>query len=183
MSSAGRRYAELTFALCVMLAATPVHGQEAAVFGDLAGEWRGAGTLLGRTAEFSMCWEPGDGFAVLRFANAFVDADVRVPVLNAAAVYRTSPANPEAVWLDSRGVRVEIRWEASDSALVSHWTAPTEEGRTTYRVRSAAELEVVDEVSTGDGWRTFGTADYTRAPGIRPERRCRHPGPEAGATR
>ncbi|MFW6088411.1 MAG: hypothetical protein ACODAB_01585 [Gemmatimonadota bacterium] len=155
-------------ALCAMLTPTSLAAQEPArdadVFEALVGEWRGEGSLMGRDAQFSMRWESGDGFAVLTFANAFVDADSQVvPVLNSVAVYRTSRANPEAVWLDSRGVRVEIRWEASDSTLVARWTAPTEEGRTTYRVR-VDEVEVVDEVSTDEGWRTFGTARYTRAP-------------------
>ena len=94
-----------------------------------------------------MHWEPKDSFAVLTFANSFVAPDGQVTsVLNSAAIYRTSSDTPEAVWLDSRGVRVEIRWEATDSTLVSHWTAPTESGRTTYRVRSSDEIEVVDEV-------------------------------------
>lgn len=150
--------------------AAPAAVQETAIFERLRGEWRGEGTLLGRTARFTMRWQHRDGFALLTFANAFVDtAGVVTPVLNAAAVYRTSPAQPEAVWLDSRGTRVEIRWEGSDTALVSYWTAPTERGRTTYRVRSADELEVVDEVLSGErGWRPFGSARYVRVPGTEP---------------
>jgi hypothetical protein len=133
------------------------------VFERLRGEWLGEGTLLGRAARFTMRWQHGDGFAVLTFSNAFVDAAGNAtPVLNAAAVYRTDGDKPEAVWLDSRGERIEIRWEATDSALVSHWTAPNERGRTTYSARSADEVEVVDEVLSGETWRTFGTARFTR---------------------
>ncbi len=83
-------------------------------------------------------------------------------VLSAVAVYRTAGESGEAVWLDSRGVRIEIRWEASDSVLVSQWTAPTESGRTTYRLVSAEEIVVVDDVLSGGAWRTFGTARYRR---------------------
>ena len=151
-------------AVAWVLAAPSLAAQDAApVFAHLAGDWRGEGTLMGRSARFTMSWQHHHGFALLTFGNAFVDSTGRVtPVLQAAAVYRTSPARPEAVWLDSRGVRVEIRWDASDSALVAHWTAPTETGRTTYRVRSADALEVVDEVRRDAGWRTFGTAHYQR---------------------
>lgn len=149
---------------CTHLAGGPLAGQGAPVFDRLQGDWRGEGTLMGREARFTMRWAHGGGFAVLTFGNAVVDSSGRVtPVLNAAAVYRTAPASPEGVWLDSRGVRVEIRWEASDSALVATWTAPTETGRTTYRVRSADELEVVDEILRDAGWRTFGSARYRRA--------------------
>jgi hypothetical protein len=142
----------------------PLAAQHTApVFEQLAGEWRGEGTLMGRQAQFTMSWQTQDGFAVLTFSNSFVAEDGQVTsVLNSAAIYRTSPDNPEAVWLDSRGVRVQIRWETSDSALLSNWTAPTESGRTTYHVRSQNEIEVVDEVMSGDAWRTFATARYTR---------------------
>jgi hypothetical protein len=153
-----------TLTACVLAAVSPGAAQDAAVvFDRLHGEWRGEGTLTGRTAQFTMRWHHRDGFAVLAFANAFADPTGRVtPVLNAVAVYRTAVKNPEAVWLDSRGARLQIRWETSDSALVSYWAAPGETGRTTYRVLAAHELEVVDEVRDGHAWRTFGTARYRR---------------------
>lgn len=110
-----------------------------------------------------MQWRAQNGFAVLEFTNGFVDSIGNVtPTLRAAAVYRTDPSSPEGVWLDSRGVRIELAWEASDSTLVVTWTAPTETGRTTYRVRSSGEVRVVDEVRSGDAWRTFGRAVYRR---------------------
>lgn len=157
------RYRLGMFALFLSVA-WPLAAQDTApVFGQLAGEWRGEGTLMGRQAQFTMSWQMQDSFAVLTFSNSFVAEDGQVTaVLNSAAIYRASPDNPEAVWLDSRGVRVEIRWETSDSALVSNWTAPTESGRTTYHVRTRNEIEVVDEVMSGDAWRTFATARYTR---------------------
>lgn len=157
------------YALCAVLASalmttSSVRAQDPApVFGLLQGNWNGEGTLMGRSARFSMRWEQSQGFAMLTFGNAFADTAGKVtPVLQSAAVYRTSLAQPEAVWLDSRRVRVEITWEALDSALVANWTAPTENGRTTYRVLNANELEVVDEVLSGSGWRTFATARYRR---------------------
>lgn len=147
-----------------LLVPAPAGAQEAAsVFSNLEGAWRGEGTLMGRSARFTMTWRQHEALAVLTFMNAFVDSPGGVtPVLHAAAVYRMSSARPEGVWLDSRGVRVEIAWEATDSSLVATWTAPAEGGRTTYVVRSPDHLEVVDEVQTAGGWRTFGTARYRR---------------------
>lgn len=154
----------VTIALAMTASLSGQDEDAAPVFNRLQGEWRGQGTLMGRSAAFTMHWQRRDGFAVLTFSNGFADSSGSVtPVLNAVAIYRTSPNSPEAVWLDSRGVRIEIHWEASDSVLVSYWTAPTESGRTTYDARSIDEVEVVDEVSSGSSWRIFGTARYRRA--------------------
>jgi len=154
----------------------PLDGQEPEpVFELLRGHWCGEGTLMGRPARFSMGWRRHAGFAVLTFANAFADTTGGVvPVLSAGAVYRMSAERPEAVWLDSRGVRIDIRWEASDSTLVGHWTAPEETGRTSYRVRSSAAIDVLDEVRGPSGWATFGTASYRRVDGdaIPPSGQC-----------
>jgi hypothetical protein len=134
-------------------------------FVALSGDWAGEGTLFDRPARFTMRWAVRNGFALLEFTNGHVDPrDDLTPVLRAAAVYRTDPARPEGVWLDSRGVRLELSWEASDSALVATWTAPTETGRTTYRIRPGGDVHVVDEVLSGNEWRTFGTAALRRSP-------------------
>lgn len=135
----------------------------APVFDRLAGEWQGAGTLMGRSAEFTMTWTPHGELATLAFSNAFRDSTGAVtPVLEAVAAYRTVSETPEAVWLDSRGVRIEIDWQATDSTLVADWSAPNESGRTTYRVRGPDAVDVTDEVRTDEGWRTFATARYRR---------------------
>lgn len=136
----------------------------APVFDRLAGEWQGEGTLMGRSAEFTMTWTPRGELATLAFSNAFPDSTGAVtPVLESVAVYRTVSETPEAVWLDSRGVRIEIDWQATDdSTLVANWSAPNESGRTTYRVVGSDDVEVTDEVRTDEGWRTFATARYRR---------------------
>lgn len=153
--------------MCVVAAWPPavVSAQDhAAVFEGLSGDWRGTGRLMGREARFDMRWEHRGDLAILTFRSAFVAADgAETEVLSAAALYRTSEDTPEGVWLDSRGVRVEISWRATDGTLVATWTAPDEVGRTTYRVLSASELEVVDEVRDDGGWRTFATALYRRS--------------------
>ena len=149
----------------LVLATSPLAAQErATIFEQLGGQWRGEGTLMGRAARFEMGWEPRGGLAVLTFENGFLDPSGQtMPVLQAAAVYRTSRQSPEAVWLDSRGVRIEIRWMATDSTLVASWSAPREVGRTTYRIISSEEIEVVDEVESDGTRRPFATARYRRA--------------------
>lgn len=162
----GRLAATLAVASC---AAAPAAVPAGTVFDRLAGDWHGEGTLLGRDARFTMTWRLHGELAVLTFGNAFVDPDgTTTPVLDAAAVYRTTPDHPDAVWLDSRGVRIEIRWEASDSSLIAHWTAPTERGRSTYRAVGPDRVEVVDEVRSGAEWRTFAVARFSRVDGPAP---------------
>lgn len=159
----------MTLFLAILLAFSPPSPSASAspeppsaVFETLAGSWEGTGTLLGRPATFRMHWDLHAGLAVLRFENAHVAEDGTArPVLSAAAVYRVE-GDPEAVWLDSRGVRIEIRWSASDDALVSTWTAPGESGRTTYRLLSTGQVEVIDEVAVGEDWRVFARATYDR---------------------
>lgn len=155
----------LALVLASVLAASSLAAQAAApVFDRLAGQWQGEGTLMGRSAEFAMTWTTHGELATLAFSNAFSDSTgALTPVLDAVAAYRTVSETPEAVWLDSRGVRIEIEWRATgDSTLVADWSAPNESGRTTYRMVGLDAVEVTDEVRTDDGWRTFATARYRR---------------------
>jgi hypothetical protein len=147
----------------VLVFSSTLGAQRASVFDALRGDWIGEGTLMTRPARFTMTWRHEDGFAFLQFSNGFPDTVGNVtPVLRAVALYRTGAAKPEGVWLDSRGVRIELAWEASDTMLVVTWTAPTETGRTTYRMPSPGQVHVSDEVRRGTEWRTFGTAVYRR---------------------
>lgn len=155
----------LASALASAVAPSSLAAQTVApVFDRLAGQWQGEGTLMGRSAEFAMTWTPHGELASLVFSNAFPDSTgALTPVLDAVAAYRTAAETPQAVWLDSRGVRIEIEWRATDdSTLVADWAAPKESGRTTYRVIGPDAVEVTDEVRTDDGWRTFATARYRR---------------------
>lgn len=118
---------------------------------------------MGRDAAFGLTWDVTGGLATLTFENALVGADGAVsPVLGAAAVYRTTPDRPEGVWLDSRGVRFELAWQADDTTLVVTWSGTEESGRTTYRVVGPDALEVVDEVAAEEGWREFARSRLAR---------------------
>ena len=159
-------FAALPAAVLTAFLSAPLTGQVApVVFDRLAGEWQGEGTLMGRNARFDMRWQRRDSFAFLSFTNTFVDsAGAVTPVLSAGAVYRVATERPEGVWLDSRGVRIEIRWSATDSMLVADWSSPDESGRTTYRVVSGDTVGVVDMVMRDGALRMFATALYRRAP-------------------
>ncbi|MGE0552607.1 MAG: hypothetical protein AB7R55_04170 [Gemmatimonadales bacterium] len=121
-------------------------------FDHLAGAWQGDGTLFGRRATFRMEWaiKPG-GFAVLSFSNGALDA---------AAVYRRA-GDSSGAWLDTRGQQLSISWTVGDSSLISIWSG-SETGRTVYRWIGRNEVEVVDSVQAGGGWREFGRARYRR---------------------
>ena len=130
----------------------------------LLGEWVGEGELFGRPAKFSMAWRTAlDGrFLELAFENAFPDSGGgSTVVLRATAFYRIAPPH-DGVWMDTRGEILTLRAEIGDSALVTRWTSPTEEGRTTYRLLGPERLEVVDEVIADGSPRVFARAVYAR---------------------
>ena len=166
----------MALAMTVAWALAPARGAEAqdapptaapadaAVFAALEGDWEGTGKLLGRLAAFTMRWEAtGDGFVRLSFTNAWVGEDgALTPVLAAEATYRVSGALAVGVWVDSRPQRLTIEAVLTDSSVVSEWTAPAEEGRTEYLVRSPEGIHVRDFVYTDDGERLFAEATYRR---------------------
>jgi hypothetical protein len=135
------------------------------IFEALDGRWEGEGTLFDRPARFEMQWERVNGVAVLTFTNGMIDTTgVITPVLGAVAIYRTAVATPRGTWEDTRGIQVQIAWTATDSTLVSSWTAPTEEGRTTYTVTADGTIDVLDEVMQKGTLKPFGQASYRRVP-------------------
>lgn len=159
------RRMDLSIGMMIGLLGSPAASAQTApqVFAALEGSWEGEGTLFGSPARFEMRWELIHAVAVLTFANSVIDpAGAVTPVLGAVAIYRTSTATPRATWEDTRGIQVSIAWTATDSTLVSAWTAPTESGRTTYTVNLDGTVEVVDEVRQPDGLVLFGQGTYRR---------------------
>lgn len=165
-------------ALFALLAPTPGVSQSAdggvsadgptaasAVFADLAGDWIGTGTLMQRDARFRMTWTALDGgFVRLSFQNAWVgEGGEETPVLAAEAVYLDRAGSILGVWLDGRPQRIRLDAVATDSSLVTTWTADAERGRTEYVIRSADEILVLDHVESDGALRPFGEARYRRA--------------------
>jgi hypothetical protein len=140
---------------------------ESPVFRALAGSWVGEGTLMGRPAAFTISWTPqADGGMRLDFTNAFRGADgATTPVLAAVATYAVDGGALVADWTDDRPQSIAIIATATDSALVSDWTAPSEEGRTEYRLQPDGTLVVRDWVRSQGELRPFGEAVYRRREG------------------
>lgn len=132
----------------------------------LEGRWNGQGTLFGRPAAFSMCWEAGDaGFVRLAFTNAFVAEDgARTPLIAARAVYFLRGSWGVGAWVDDRPEQLTIEAVATDSSLVATWASPSERGRTEYLVRSPGQVTVRDFVLAAAGERQFAEASYSRVP-------------------
>jgi hypothetical protein len=164
MSRTGALLAVVFAVLALAVPSGPTSAQDAGrPFRALEGAWDGTGIMFGSAAAFTMEWKRHHGMVVLLFRNALTPTDgPRQEVLSASAIYRTNAATPEAVWLDSRGARLEIRWEATDTSLVSVWTNAEETGRTTYVLRGADDVTVTDEVMSDGTWRVFGRATYRR---------------------
>ncbi len=136
-----------------------------AVFRQLAGSWVGEGTLFGRPARFNMTWEIGpEGEIELQFTNGLVDeAGAVTPVLEAVATYRVGPDGQlVGRWTDNRPQEIEIVGEAGEAVVVSDWKAPTESGRTEYRLLPDGTVEVEDRVLVDGELRPFGQARYRR---------------------
>lgn len=137
-----------------------------AVFGLLAGDWVGEGTLLGRPAAFTIRWTLSSvSEARLDFTNGFRDrTGVVTPVLEAVAIYTVTPSGQVvASWADNRPQAIEIEADVSDSTVVSHWTAPAERGRTEYRLEPDGTMTVRDWVFSDGELRPFGEALYRRS--------------------
>lgn len=135
----------------------------------LLGEWQGTGTLLGQPAEFTMAWERrlGGRFLHLRFANAQIVNGARRPIIEAEAFYRAvGPTELAGAWFDSRGAVLDLSGTVTDTSLVVEWVAPTERGRTVYRIVSDSLVETTDYVYGTDGPRVFGRGALRRS-GIR----------------
>jgi hypothetical protein len=138
------------------------------VFRHLEGNWVGEGTLMGRSASFGMTWRvTSPGEIRLDFANGFVgEAGAVTPVLEAVALYSVRPDGTiTADWTDSRPQQISIAAQATDTVLLSDWTAAAERGRTEYAVLADGTLRVRDWVVVGGELRPFGDASYRRRDG------------------
>lgn len=133
-------------------------------FSKLEGAWEGSGVLLDRPAEFQMKWEVmGSGFVRLTFSNAWVkEGGSLTPVLSSQAVYYLDGSSAIGVWLDDRPQRLTLQASVTDSSVVTHWTAATEEGRTEYLIRSPEVVVVRDFVGVNGAERLFAEATFRR---------------------
>ena len=103
------------------------------VIPQLIGQWEGEGELFGQPAAFSMVWEweLNQQFVRLSFENRLLENGQPRTVLRATAHYRVRDSDQlSGTWVDTRGEILELKATATDSALVTHWFAKSEQGRT-----------------------------------------------------
>lgn len=138
-----------------------------AFLGRLAGEWQGAGTVSGMSADMRMRWEPAlDGqFHRLSMANLLTGQDGKTWHFKAEAFYRVQKdGSISGQWFDSRGISLPLAGRVEGDAMTIDWgtEGSAERGRSTYRLAADA-LEVTDEVYGKDGALTaFGSTRLTR---------------------
>lgn len=152
----------LALALGVIAAQTNVDP----LLSKFAGQWSGTGTVLDRPSKIRMSWtwELGGRFMRLTFRNEMGEAP-KQSVFEGHAYYRPDGKNLyRGMWFDNAGMFRPLEARRDGDALVSRWGTPdTEEGETTYRLRSDGTMEVTDRVKGKDGrWRDFGRATYVR---------------------
>lgn len=166
----GSRALALCAALTALGSSEGAHAQSgggrglAQLLAGLEGTWEGTGVLLGRPATFSMEWRLDDeGFAHLAYENRWLEADgSATPVLVARATYLMQGDSAIGVWVDHRPARITLRAVATDSSVVTEWTAERERGRTEYVLRSRTEAGARDHVVVDGVERPFGEASYRR---------------------
>lgn len=134
------------------------------IFSMLEGAWEGSGVLMGRPAAFTMRWEAvGRDFVRLSFSNSWTDdSGNMVPVLSSQATYLLRESAAIGVWIDDRPRRVTLEAAITDSSVVTRWTAPSEQGRTEYLLRSPDTVRVRDFVLVDAAERLFAEATYQR---------------------
>jgi len=116
----------------------------------LVGTWRGPGTVLGRTIVMEQIFAPAlmGRYTEQRMRHLATDTSSRAS-FEGRGFYRPSgAAAPDSItgtWMDARGVSFVLRGDCASGTLSSHWSGPTESGRTIYTLRDGA-LEVIDSV-------------------------------------
>ncbi|HJQ40295.1 MAG TPA: hypothetical protein VKB93_24385 [Thermoanaerobaculia bacterium] len=135
--------------------------------GQLAGAWRGEGTIFGAASSSEMRWEPilGGKFVTLTWRNTWQGRDGKPQVFEGFGVYKSlGDGKCEGWWFDSRGVSFPIAATFDGKLLTSQWgSADTESGRTTYRLVEDNLIEVIDFVRSKDGsWKEFARATLKR---------------------
>ena len=127
-----------------------------------AGAWSGTGTVLNQPSKISLTWswELNGQFLRLTFRN-----QMPKQTFEGHAYYRPEgDGRYRGMWFDNSGMFRPLDARRDGDALIAKWgTAETEEGETTYRLTSDAQMEIVDRVKSKDGtWREFGRSLVTR---------------------
>jgi hypothetical protein len=126
----------------------------------LTGSWKGEGKMVNTPSHYEMNWEKvlGGKFIRLTYRVEMRDPSGSLRVFAGYAFYRSlGDGKYEATWFDSNGEQHSISAVFEADLLTANWGTPkTKLGRTTYRLVSSSEMELIDYIQTKDGnWREF----------------------------
>ncbi len=135
----------------------------AGFFQRVAGDWIGSGTVAKREAHVELSIRRGVGSTVQLHWKNVMQGPTR-SLFEGFAVYErgSDAAGYRATWWDSQGTRhtVVATVSADGSELAALWG---DNGKTTYRMRDARTIEVVDSVKRPDStWSEFGRTTLKR---------------------
>ena len=142
--------------LCFLVAPASAQG---GALDWLAGNWRGAGTMMGNASEARLEVRPALG-------GRFLEFSYRAGPFEGRAFYSpVAEGRWQARWFDNRGVSFPIAATLAGQQLTAEWgDAATERGRTVYRRAEDGRLHLTDSVLRPDGsYRDFASHILTRA--------------------
>ena len=150
-------------AAALLGAAAPAQQPERAL-DWLHGSWAGAGTVQGAASEATLEVAPALGGRFVELRYRFTTAGERPYVFEGRGFYRLDGAGWRGQWFDSTGAIRPLAGTVEGTVLTAEWgEAATEQGRTTYRLEAAGNLQVTDEVLRRDGrWHVFASHRMTR---------------------
>lgn len=164
ITRAGFRQAAAIFTAVVMSSAAAA--AEPTIFDRLQGEWTAQGSAFGGDVVASMTWSPVlDGkFHRIEYRME-ITRDGAVQVFEGTGHYRApSGAETRGYWADTNADLHPIAAKVDADAIVTHWgVAGEKQGRTEYRLTADGAVSVTDWILTGEGWRQFNQATFTRA--------------------
>jgi hypothetical protein len=149
----------ITLALFISVSARPANNFDP-FLSRLQGAWNGEGTAFGSKATVQQKWEwtLNDKFLRLSLKYETKAADGKTQVFEGHGYYKAKGEGKyEGQWFDSQGNQYPINATLEGDALIALWGIPGRvEGKSTYRLVEAKQLEAIDAIKQKDGgWREF----------------------------
>ena len=145
-------------AALIMLVSSDLYGQ---ALSALDGAWTGTGKLMGRPAEFDICWDSKTLPDLIRLEYRIRHGETTV--FRAAGYYRTNNKGATGQWFDSRNVTFDIQIDIDGSeSITSRWSGLRESGQTHYKMLGDSALVVSDYVTKDGSPVQFADARYKR---------------------
>ena len=135
------------------------------IFDHIEGHWQAEGTAFGAPSTSDMIWDKTlDGHFYHVDYRIKMQRGDRVQTFHGIGYYRaTDGATTSGFWADNSGDLHRLNATLDDNRIETIWgEAGGKQGRTHYILRDDGRVEVTDWLLTGDGWKQFNTAIFTR---------------------